>query len=417
MEDVHISRTGRYAENGQFGDPVLDLGASVIAVFDDTVVTEDGSGDRTRIRAERNDILLDADLTGRTHEIGVGVEGVEFVADKFLVRFVPNLDTADGLVVDDLICAGNALERGLDGIVGSGSGDSGGGSLRSVGDTCGNQERRSDGVAESDLPLAVLHILEEGGLLHLDGDSTTIQFVAEIANAGLDIVDRVGSITLFGLIVVGKPTGSAGESGNVSGRNLCGEGDVLDTARVIGIGKGDSASGFHLADLIGDRPDMSILNLGEAAEEELREVVVDALARGLIHKGRSNIEVLQHDQFLAVVVLAENPAGFLARDGAGEGVEALRTDRNRLGVEVDIGCHHLDLIFGLKHLVVEVNLRGVPFLKTDFVEVLALATRENLKVVSHKGLGRSDAIRGHQRVQSKILIHCSYSFTRVMLER
>ena len=152
---------------------------------------------------------------------------------------------------------------------------------------------------------------------------------------------------------------------------------------------------------------MGILNLRQTAKQKFRQIVVNAIGRGLIHKGRSNLEVLQGDQLLTIVVLAELPTGLLSRDGTAEDIEALGPERNRIGVEVDIGRHHFDLVFDLKHLVVEVDLGDIPLFKADFVQVLVFTTGENLEVVSHKGFGRRDAIGGHQRVKSKILIHSS----------
>ena len=113
MKDKHVTRTGRNAQHGEFGNPVLILGASVVAVLDDTVSAEDGRADSAGIRTERNDVLLDTDLTGRTHKIGVLVEGPELVADEHLVGVIPNLDAATGLVVDDLIGADDGLEGSL----------------------------------------------------------------------------------------------------------------------------------------------------------------------------------------------------------------------------------------------------------------------------------------------------------------
>lgn len=405
MEDKHVTRTGRDAQNSEFGHPVLILSTSVVAVLNDTVAAEDGSADRARIRAERNDVLLDTDLAGRTHEIGVLVEGPQLVADELLVGVIPNLNTTTGLVEDDLIGTDNELEGSLDGIVGSGR-SNGGGSCLCIGvDSGGDKQSRSDLIAESDGPLAVLHILEEGFLIDLDGHR--VVNLLGVANHRLEVIDRIGRRTFSGLGGVGEPALRGCKRGDVRLGDLSAEGDVLNTARVVGVGQSDSTIGLHLADLVGDRADVGVLNLGQTAKEKLGEVVLDAFCRGLIHERCSDLKVLQGDQFLAVVVFAKLPASLLARDGTAKGVEALGSERNRVGIKVDVGRHNLDLILDLKHLVVEVDLRDIPLFEADFVQVLALATGENLKVVRHKGVRRGDAIGGHQSVKSKILIHSS----------
>lgn len=414
MEDEHITRTGRNAQHGEFGNPILILGTSVVTIFDDTVSAENGSADSTGIRAKRNDVLLDADLTGRTHKIGVLIEGPQLVADEFLVGVIPNLDSTAGLVEDDLVSTDDSLEGSLGGIVGSGRSNSLGGVLSVSGNTCRNEQGGRELIAESDSPLAVLHILEEGLFVNLDGHR--VVNLLGVANHLLDVVDRVGSLTLGGLCGVGEPALRVCKRGDVRLRDLGAEGDVLNTARVVGVRKGDVPDGLHLADLIGDRADVGVLNLGQTAEEQFGEVVLDAVSGRLVHEGGGHLEVLKGNQFLAVVVLAKLPAGFLTRDGAGEGVEALGSERNRVGVEVYVGSHHLNLILDLKHLVVEVNLRDVPLFETDFIQVLVFATRKNLKVVCHEGVRRGDAIGGHQSVKSKILIHNSTRLRRLYQE-
>lgn len=410
MKDKHVTRTGRNAQHGEFGDPILILGASVVAVLDDTVSAEDGGADGARIGAERNDVLLDTDLAGRTHKIGILIEGPKFVANECLVRVVPNLNAAAGLVVDDLVSTDNSLEGGLNGVIGRSVSNSGRGSLGGIAHASRNEQRRADLVAKSHLPLAVLHILEEGLLVDLDGHG--IVNLLGVANHLLDVVDRVGSATLGRLGIVGEPASGGGESSDIAGGNLGAEGDVLNTARVVGVGQGDSTDRLHLADLIGDRADVGVLDLGQTAEEKLGEVILNALSGSLVHKGGGHLEVLEGDQLLAVVVLTKLPASLLAGNRTAKGVEALGSERDRVGVEVNVGCHHLDLILDLKHLVVEVNLGDIPLLKTNLIQVLALTTRKNLKVVRHEGVRRGDAVRGHQSVKSKILIHSSTRLRR-----
>ena len=414
MKDKHVTRTGGNAQHGEFGNPVLILGASVVAVLDDTVSAEDGRADGAGIRTERNDVLLDTDLTGRTHEIGVLIEGPELVAHERLVGVIPNLNAATGLVVDDLIGTDNSLEGSLGSIVGSGRGNSLGSVLSISGDTSRDEQSGRELIAESDSPLAVLHILEEGLLIDLDGNG--IVNLLRVANHLLDVVDRVGIATLGRFGSVGEPASIVSQSPNVGLGDLSAEGDVLDTARVVGVGQSDSTNRLHLADLIGDGADVGILNLGQTAEEKLGEIILDAVSGRLVHEGGGHLEVLKGDQLLAVVVLTELPASLLARDGTAEGVEALGSERNRIGVEVNVGRHYLDLVLDLKHLVVEVNLGNVPLLETDLVQILVLTTRKNLKVVCHKGVRRGDAVGGHQCVKSKILIHSSTRLRRLYQE-
>lgn len=195
MEDEHITRTGRNAQHGEFGNPILILGTSVVTIFDDTVSAENGSADSTGIRAKRNDVLLDADLTGRTHKIGVLIEGPELVADELLVGVIPNLDSTAGLVEDDLVSTDDSLECSLGSIVRSGRRDSLGGVLSVSGNTCGNEQGGRELIAKSDSPLAVLHILEEGLFVNLDGHR--VVNLLGVANHLLDVVDRVGSGALW----------------------------------------------------------------------------------------------------------------------------------------------------------------------------------------------------------------------------
>ena len=414
MKDKHVTRTGGNAQHGEFRDPILILGTSVVAVLDDTVSAEDGRADSAGIRAERNDVLLDTDLAGRAHKIGVLVEGPELVADEHLVGVIPDLDAATGLVVDDLVGTDNSLEGSLGGIVGSGRSNSLGSVLSIIGDTSRDEQSGRELIAESDSPLAVLHILEEGLLIDLDGHR--IVNLLCVADHLLDVVDRVGSATLGRFGSVGKPALRATQRSDVRLGDLGAEGDVLDTARVVGIGQSDSTNRLHLADLIGDGADVGVLDLGQTAEEKLGEVILNAVSGRLVHEGGGHLEVLKGDQLLAVVVLTEFPASLLARDGTAEGVKALGPERNRIGVEIDVGCHNLDLVLDLKHLVVEVNLGNVPLLETDLVQILVLTTRKNLKVVCHKGVRRGDAVGGHQCVKSKILIHSSTRLRRLYQE-
>ena len=405
MKDKHVTRTGRDAKYGEFGNPILNLGPLVVAVLDDTVPAEDRRADGTGIRAERDDVLLDANLSGRTYKISVSVESLELIADKFLVRVVPDLDTADSLVEDNLVSTDNSPERGLDSVVRGGCSDS---LCRIMSIRCHagrDQERRSQLISESNLPLAVLHILEEGVLLNLY--SYRVVNFLRVADHLLKVFDRVRSAALGRFCVVGEPTCSGSQGRDVRGGNLSGEGHVLNTARVVGVRQRDGAGGLHLADLVRDGADVSILDLGQASKQKLGEIVVDALRRGLVHESSRNLKVLEDDKLLAVIVLSEDKAGFLARNGSLEGVETLGTYRDRLGVKVDIGRHNLYLILCLKHFICEVDLRGIPLLESDFVEVLALAARENLNVISHEGFRRVDAVRGHQGVKSKILVHSS----------
>ena len=115
----------------------------------------------------------------------------------------------------------------------------------------------------------MLHILKEGLLVNLKND--IIVTILRLGDKVFDVLRRVTSGTLRSLGSISEPPLGRGQSSNVLCRNLCREGDILNTPWVVRIGEGNCTCGFHLTNLIVERADVCILKVGKTSKEELGE--------------------------------------------------------------------------------------------------------------------------------------------------
>ena len=203
------------------------------------------------------------------------------------------------------------------------------------------------------------------------------------------------------VVRIGEPASGARLGGHIAGRDIRGEGQADDTARVVVGGQGQTAIGDHLVTLIGHGQLVGVLDVGQAVEQEVERVVLDGRVL--------EVQFADSVKILAVVVLVPQEAGLLARDDATGALEALRTERDGLGVFVRVGGHHLQAVAGDELLVVEGKGRdGIPG-ETVEVQVLDVAEADHIFDVGGEALGRKDSGFLHQGVKTvAILIHSAF---------
>ena len=115
--------------------------------------------------------------------------------------------------------------------------------------------------------------------------------------------------------------------------------------------------------------------------------------------------LVKGDELLAVVVLTTYNRSLHARNRSFQNVKFSQlSQRNGRRVEVNITCHHLNVLLRFEHLVCEVKLRSVPY-KSFKVLILALTLRKNLFKICRENLAAVDALRGHQRFKSIESVH------------
>ena len=135
---------------------------------------------------------------------------------------------------------------------------------------------------------------------------------------------------------------------------------------------------------------MGALDVLDSVEEKVKGV----LLRGLVLE----VKVAHSVEVLAVVVGVPDEAGLHGRNHAACLCEALRTERNSLGVLVRIGGHHLHAVRHDK--ILEVERQGGILVPGEAVKVklLDVVEADHIVDVESKTLGGQDARLRHKGV-------------------